>query len=181
MELSKLEIKLNANDRVLRDKLTQLSPIAHKKLLEHLEKSAPDPWARHITRRGAMEMAIAIAHEYPGSTSVILGVTAVSLDRLFYSQDGLHHCLDDYLTNRLMDRRGYASEKYKLRLFNRSQIVGYPATLRPEHFDGVKVDFVLVEDGAANGRTWEHLLRRIRPLPGAENNIIYIVDDEADE
>lgn len=144
-----------------------------------LKTSVP---ARYRTRRGAMEWAIQFALEHPGSTGIIFGVTAVSLDMLFNGRNGLHHCLSDYFSNRLMPAE-YYSRRFHVRLPNGSQFVGYPPTTRPERLDGLIINFVVAESAAPSrhDRLWDALQRRIRPLPGAENNIIYIVDDEADE
>lgn len=133
---------------------------------------------RTFTRRGAMEWAIQFAFEHPGSTGVIYGVTAVSLNMLFRGRDGLRHCLSDRLINNI------EAQGTSIRFSNGSQIIGYPAsTAHRHHFDGLNINYVLVEVGARyeNSHTWQALTARIRPLPGVENCIITIVDDEADE
>lgn len=136
---------------------------------------------RPRTRRGAMEWAIQFALEHPGSTGVILGVTAVSLDMLFHGRNGVMHCLTERMIS-IYDRRGglRTPKRTHIVLPNGSQIIGYPSTVLPEKFYGLSINYVLVERGA-HCDAWEALTRQLRPLPGIENCIITITDDEADE
>ena len=146
-------------------------PLAWSALSETSKTITP----RLRTRRGAMEWAIQFAFEHPGSMGVILGVTAVSLDMLFNGRNGLHHCLSDRVCS------NYYSMRFHIRFSNGSQLVGYPSTVRPDRLYGLNINYVLIEQGVANGRALEAITRQLRPLPGIENCIITITDDEADE
>ena len=155
--------------------MTDLNDVAHA-----FRDLSPDfaKMPRFMVRRGAMEWAIQFAFEHPGSTGVIIGVTAVSLNMLFHGRDGLRHCLSDRLINNI------EAQRTSVRFSNGSQILGYPAsTAHRHHFDGLNINYVLVEGSARyeNDHTWGALTTRIRPLPGVENCIITIADDEADE
>ena len=147
-------------------------PLAWSVLGETSKTITPRP----RPRRGAMEWAIQFAFEHPGSMGAILGVTAVSLDMLLNGRDGLAYCMSD----RVIDgecRRG----RLGIHFSNGSQITGYPSTIRPDRFYGLNINYVLIEQGVANGRALEALTQQLRPLPGIENCIITITDDEADE
>lgn len=135
---------------------------------------------RTMTRRGAMQWAIQFALEYPGSLGVFFGVTRVSLMELVNGRDGLRHCLSDRLINEYVQ-----SAPFVFRFPNGSKVMGFTSTSPHDVYrlDGLSINYVVVEQDVPyrHRAAWEALTRRIRPLPGAENCIITITDDEADE
>jgi hypothetical protein len=137
-----------------------------------------DTTSRTMTRRGAMQWAIQFALEHPGSVVVVWGVTAVSLNLLFRGRDGLRHCLSDRMITDIETRWT------GVRLANGSRILGFtPSRDDVQRLDGLNINYVLAERDAPyqHLEAWERLRSRIRPLPGVDNCIITITDDEADE
>jgi len=130
---------------------------------------------RYLPLRSATELAVRFALEKPGSLIAVCGRTAVSTKMLLFGRGGLAHVLSE---RSLDDIKRQA--RFEIGFSNGSRIIGIPSTTRPERVRGYQINLLLYEFGIGQ-RFFDGLLRCIRPLPGIENCIIAITDDEADE
>ncbi len=147
-------------------------------LLMFVQRNEPQSVVRTMTQRGAIQWAIQFSLDNPGSMGLIFGVTRVSLMELVNGRNGLRHCLSDRMINDIETRWT------GVRFPNGSRILGFtPSANDVQRLDGLNINYVVVEQDAPyrHREAWEALTRRIRPLPGFENCIITITDDEADE
>ena len=135
---------------------------------------------RYLRLRTATELAVRFALEKPGSLIAVCGHTAVSTEMMLLGRNGVVHVLSDRRINDFERKT-----RFEIKLTNGSRFLGIPATSGRRQVIGYQINLLLTEFdlyGLGLGHsTLDELVRCVRPLPGIENCIITITDDEADE